>query len=102
MRLTASSGLDFTEQSLRRNLDKPTEELSASFRGAYAHTLKPHHGLLVRPVFSAAMSATPYRADFYAKLGKDQVEVEQELRPWLDALRERVGVLNEFLKEAKW
>jgi hypothetical protein len=50
------------------------------------------------------MSATPYRKDFYAKLGNDSTKVEAELKKWLDALEERVKVLQEFLerKEAKW
>lgn len=50
------------------------------------------------------MSATPYRKDFYAKLGDDQARVSKELDAWLVALEKRVGVLNEFLgrKEAKW
>jgi hypothetical protein len=27
---------------------------------------------MVKPIFSAAMSATPYRKDFYGKLGSDE------------------------------
>ena len=50
------------------------------------------------------MSATPYRKDFYAKLGDDQSRVEKELAEWLSALEENVSVLKEFLgrKEAKY
>ena len=50
------------------------------------------------------MSATPYRKDFYAKLGDDQSRVQKELGEWLSALEERVSVLQEFLqrKEAKY
>ena len=50
------------------------------------------------------MSATPYRKDFYAKLGEDPERVQKELSEWLAALNERVSILNEFLgrKEAKW
>jgi len=50
------------------------------------------------------MSATPYRKDFYAKLGEDSAKVQQELAKWLGALEERVKILAEFLgrKEAKW
>jgi len=97
-------GLDFTAQALRQNLSKPGEELSESFRGAYGNTLKPHHSFIVKPIFSAAMSATPYRKDFYKKLGDDQAKVEKELGLWLAALEERVAVLKEFMasKEAKW
>ena len=82
----------------------PNDELSVSFRNAYGNTLKPHHSFLVKPIFSAAMSAVPYRKDFYAKLGDDQEQVQREMKAWLDALERLVAILKEFLasKEAKW
>lgn len=50
------------------------------------------------------MGATPYRKDFYKKLGDDQAKVDQKLGEWLDALEKVVSVLKEFMarKEAKW
>jgi hypothetical protein len=50
------------------------------------------------------MSATPYRKDFYKKLGDDESKVQTELDTWLKSLEKVVGVLNQFLarKEAKW
>lgn len=50
------------------------------------------------------MSATPYRKDFYAKLGVDQEKVLAELRVWLASLEKILAVLKGFLdrKEAKW
>lgn len=50
------------------------------------------------------MSATPYRKDFYAKLGDDLPRVHKEMDEYVAALEERVKILNEFLarKEAKW
>lgn len=98
------SGLDFTAQALRANLSNPSDELSVSFRGAYSNTLKPHHSFLIKPIFSAAMSATPYRKDFYKKLGDDENKVNEKLGEWLSALEKVVGVLKEFMarKEAKW
>jgi len=89
---------------LRHNKSNPSDELSASFRSAYGNTLKPHHSFLVKPIFSAAMSATPYRKDFYAKLADDPVKGQQGLETWLAALEERVSILKQFLarKEAKW
>ena len=50
------------------------------------------------------MSATPYRKDFYAKLGDDQAKVDSTSQVWLGALEKQVGILKEFLarKEAKW
>jgi hypothetical protein len=99
-----NSGLDFTAQALRQNQTKTSEELADSFRAAYGNTLKPHHSFVVKPIFSAAMSATPYRKDFYAKLGPDEAAVKPQLEEWLTALEKVVSVLKEFLerKEAKW
>ncbi|KAG9198040.1 hypothetical protein B5807_02647 [Epicoccum nigrum] len=97
-------GLDFTAQALRHNLSNPNKELADSFREAYAGTLKPHHSFVVKPLFSAAMSATPYRKDFYAKLGEDNAKVQEQLEKYLAALEKIVATLNGFLarKEAKW
>ena len=97
-------GLDFTAQGLRDNLSKPSSELSESFRAAYGNTLKPHHSFMVKPIFSAAMSATPYRKTFYANLGDDQERVNKELDAWLTSLEKIVSILKEFQgrKEAKW
>ncbi len=89
---------------MRHNASNPKDELSTSFRTAYGDTLKPHHSFLVKPVFSAAMSATPYRKDFYPKLSSDQVKGKEQQEAWLAALEKDVGILKEFLarKEAKW
>ncbi|KAJ1326822.1 GLTP domain-containing protein [Microdochium nivale] len=97
-------GLDFTCIALSQNLAKESEELADSFRGAYGATLKPHHGFLVRPVFSAAMSACPYRKDFYVKLGEDPAKVTTEMRTYLAALEKVVSILKGFQdrKEAQW
>ncbi|PYH70357.1 GLTP domain-containing protein [Aspergillus vadensis CBS 113365] len=97
-------GLDFTAQALRHNLNNGSTELSDSFREAYGNTLKPHHSFVIKPIFSAAMSATPYRKDFYAKLGEDQVKVNESLNAEVVALEKNVAILKEFQgrKEAKW
>jgi hypothetical protein len=105
--MTYYSGLDFTAQGLRHNLTNSTKELSDSFRDAYGNTLKPHHSFVIKPIFSAAMSATPYRKDFYAKLagsGGDEAKVGAELEKWLSGLEKVVGILRVFTtsKEAKW
>ena len=102
--LWLTRGLDFTAQALRKNTDNPSEELSTSFRDSYGNTLKQYHSFIVKPIFSAAMSATPYRKDFYAKLGGDQARVQKDLSAWLLALERRVKILNEFMgrKENKW
>ncbi|KAI1918606.1 hypothetical protein LOZ58_003937 [Ophidiomyces ophidiicola] len=97
-------GLDFTAQSLRLNLSQPADELSTSFRAAYGTTLRPHHGWAVKPIFSAAMSATPYRKDFYAKLGDDTTKVHAAMDKEIAALEKVVAILQQFQKrpEAKW
>ena len=59
---------------------------------------------MVKPIFSAAMSATPYRKDFFGKLGGDQKQVEEKAGKWLEALQKQVSMLKQFQqrKEAKW
>jgi hypothetical protein len=101
--LWLNRGLHFTSLALRENLTNSSQELADSFRSAYTNTLKPHHSFVVKPIFSAAMSATPYRKDFYTKLGEES-KINVELEKWLGALEEQVKILNEFLarKENKW
>jgi len=94
--LWLTRGLDFTAKGLRHNQDHPSEELSVSFTHAYGETLKPHHNFIIKGVFSVAMKATPYRNDFYAKLGSDQVQVNQKLLAWLDALEKDVTIIQNF------
>ncbi|KAI9792036.1 MAG: hypothetical protein M1835_008090 [Candelina submexicana] len=97
-------GLDFTAQALRQNIASSKDELATSFRSAYTTTLKPHHSFMIKPIFSAAMSATPYRKDFYDKLGGGEDKVSHDLRLWLSALETQVGILKGFQsrKEAQW
>lgn len=42
------------------------------------------------------MKACPYRAEFYKKLGDDQVEVDKKMSGWLDALD---GIVREMKTE---
>ena len=102
--LWLTRGLDFTAQALRHNTINASDELSVSFRAAYADTLKPHHSFVVKPIFSAAMSATPYRKDFYAKLSPDEGRRGVQMEEWLAALEKRVAILRTFLASpaAKW
>ncbi|KAL6920821.1 hypothetical protein ACHAPO_004500 [Fusarium lateritium] len=97
-------GLEFTCKGLDRNVTNPTEELADSFRDAYGNTLKPHHNFMVKPIFSAAMSAVPYRKDFYAKLGENPEQVEAELKTYLASFTKIVTILKQFINspEAKW
>ncbi|KAL2889643.1 Glycolipid transfer protein [Ceratocystis lukuohia] len=97
-------GLDFTCRALSTSLAKPTQELADSFREAYSGTLKPHHSFLIKPIFSAAMGACPYRKDFFAKLGDNPDNVTAKLKVYLDALTHIVAIMTAFLtsKDAKW
>ncbi|KAK5080270.1 hypothetical protein LTR05_008719 [Lithohypha guttulata] len=110
-------GLDFTGQALRNDLTnnagvgiteaKPKKELADSFRDSYKNTLAPHHSFLIKPLFNAAMSATPYRKDLYAKMlgeGASADQLSTEFEKWLSALESQVSILKTFLasKEAKW
>ncbi|KAK9709431.1 hypothetical protein K7432_009058 [Basidiobolus ranarum] len=92
-------GLDFTSKALRRNLDNPQEELSVSFTEAYGLTLKKYHNFVVRPIFSLAMKACPYRKDFYAKLGSDLPTVQAEMNEWLTSLESLVAQMMEFFQK---
>lgn len=98
------SGLEFTSLALSANVANEKEELAESFKTAYGSTLKPHHSFLIKPIFSTAMSACPYRKDFYGKLGDDSAKVTAELKTYLAALEKIVAILKTFLdsKEAKW
>ncbi|KAF9973321.1 hypothetical protein BGZ73_003433 [Actinomortierella ambigua] len=100
--LWLTRGLDFTLQSLELNLANPAEELSASFTKGYENTLRPHHGMLVRPIFAGAMKACPYRADFYAKLGADQAVVQEDMKKWLQGLRKVVEDIQKFYASGKY
>lgn len=63
---------------------------------------------MVKPVFSAAMSATPYKKDFYEKLGGKGPGGEERVREAMgrynEGVRRVVDVVQEFegRKDAKW
>ncbi|RIA90297.1 glycolipid transfer protein domain-containing protein, partial [Glomus cerebriforme] len=92
-------GLEFTSVALRRSYNDDNEELTVSFTEAYSVTLRQFHGALVRPVFSFAMKACPYRKDFFEKLGEDQEKVKQQFGEWLTAFEKVVEILNNFYVE---
>ncbi|KAJ9125601.1 hypothetical protein QFC22_000563 [Naganishia vaughanmartiniae] len=92
-------GLKFTAIGLRRSQQDKSEELSVSFQKAYEGSLRPHHGMMVRPLFALAMKACPYRATFYPKLGEPEAEVQKELDEWLTGLEKIVAQMEKFYKE---
>lgn len=52
-------GLKFTAIGLRRSQQNPSEELSVSFQKAYEGSLRPYHGMLIRPLFSVSLAYGP-------------------------------------------
>lgn len=100
------SGLEFISLALNANIKNNEEELADSFRGAYGTTLKPHHSFVIKPIFSAAMSACPYRKDFYANVSQSQEgdKFHQQMVAYLESLQKVVDILKPFVnsKEAKW
>ena len=62
---------------------------------------------MIKPIFSAAMSATPYRKNLYEKMlgeGASPDTLSSEFEKWLSALESQVSTLKSFLasKDAKW
>ncbi|KAJ8663362.1 hypothetical protein O0I10_000601 [Lichtheimia ornata] len=92
--LWLSRGLDFTAQALRRSIENPAEELNVSFTKAYEATLRKHHSMMVRPVFSLAMKACPYRKDFYEKIGAVTDAALELMKSWLAALENIIAKIN--------
>ncbi|TFK44291.1 glycolipid transfer protein [Crucibulum laeve] len=100
-------GLSFTCKALQNSQANKSEELSVAFNKSYEVTLKKFHSFLVRPIFSVAMKACPYRADFYTKLAADpaggppasQEKLNEELNNWLAALSSIVARLEAFYEK---
>jgi hypothetical protein len=97
-------GLQFMHLALSRNIESETEELNTSFNAAYGDTLSNFHNFVARAGFKLAMSACPWRKDFYSKLSPNYTELKVKLEAWLAALGNIVKILEAFLesKEAKW
>ncbi|KAI5956738.1 hypothetical protein KGF54_000355 [Candida jiufengensis] len=100
--LWLSRGLQFTAQAMRETLDQPTKELTSTFTDAYGKTLSKYHGILVKPVFKLAMKACPYRKDFFAKLGADQIKVNEQLSVWLKSLEHIVQIIFDFFTSGNY
>ncbi|GAA5887767.1 hypothetical protein JCM16303_002322 [Sporobolomyces ruberrimus] len=100
--LWLTRGLKFTQIALERSNKTKTEELNTSFQGAYEVSLKQYHSFVVRPVFSLAMKACPYRADFYAKLGPPTANVDEELEKWNDALGKIIMRIEAFYSKGNY
>jgi len=100
-------GLSFTRKALEYSQAHKSQELSASFTQSYEETLKKYHNFVVKGVFSIAMKACPYRADFYKKLAADpdggpsvsDEELNEQLDQWLEGLRKITARMETFYKE---
>ncbi|KAK0448827.1 glycolipid transfer protein [Armillaria gallica] len=100
-------GLSFTCKALQNAQLKKDEELSVAFTKSYEVTLKKFHNFVVKGVFSLAMKACPYRADFYKKLAADPAKgasasqdvVNEELDKWLAALSDIVTRMETFYEQ---
>ncbi|KAI0081963.1 het-c2 protein [Panus rudis PR-1116 ss-1] len=97
-------GLAFTCKALQLAQADSKEELASAFSKSYEATLKKYHNFIVKGIFSVAMKACPYKADFYAKLAADpaggppasQEKLHEELNKWLTALDAIVTRLQNF------
>ncbi|KAH9946952.1 het-c2 protein [Amylocystis lapponica] len=100
-------GLSFTCKALLSAQANKTEELTVAFGNAYDKTLKKFHNFVVKTVFSVAMKACPYRAEFYAKLASDPaggpsvsaVALDEEFNKWLAALDGIVTRMESFYEK---
>ncbi|EPQ57076.1 glycolipid transfer protein [Gloeophyllum trabeum ATCC 11539] len=100
-------GLSFTCKGLQNAQNNRTEELSTAFTKSYEVTLKKFHNFVVKGVFSVAMKACPYRADFYKKLAADPAggppvpddKLNDELNKWLAGLENILTRVEAFYEK---
>ncbi|KAF8070796.1 glycolipid transfer protein domain-containing protein [Lyophyllum atratum] len=100
-------GLSFTCKALQNSQANQSEELAAAFTKSYEGTLKKFHNFVVKGIFSVAMKACPYRADFYTKLAADpaggapasQEKLNEELDRWLVALAAIISRMEAFYEK---
>lgn len=89
-------------KALHRSIENENEELSVSFSKAYETTLKKHHSIFIRPIFSMAMKYCPSRNDFYSKLSHDQTKLRTSLHDWLCGLDNIIFSLQSFYENGKY
>ncbi|KAK6512777.1 hypothetical protein TWF506_008944 [Arthrobotrys conoides] len=94
-------GFEFTSKALRHNVSNPDEELATSFQESYNGTLKQYHNFVVKGIFSVALKATPYRKDFYEKLGSEKARVDEQSVAWLTALEEITTIMQKEYTDNK-
>jgi len=100
-------GLSFTCKALQNAQADKKVELTAAFSKSYEGTLKQFHNFVVKGIFSVAMKACPYRADFFKKLAADpdggapapEDKLNEELDKWLAALDKIVKRIEAFYEK---
>ncbi|TFY81976.1 hypothetical protein EWM64_g2037 [Hericium alpestre] len=112
--LLGSTAFAMVQADLKGNItlaEKRTAEqiggARAAFAKSYEVTLKKFHNFVVKGVFSVALKACPYRADFFAKLRADpaggvevaQAKLDDDLDRWLAALDAIVARVQAFYVE---
>ncbi|EMR10837.1 hypothetical protein PNEG_00983 [Pneumocystis murina B123] len=95
-------GFIFMSNALHRNMENEKEELSVSFTKAYEITLKRHHSIFIRPIFTMAMKYCPSRNDFYSKLSNDQAKLRTFLYDWLSGLDKIIFSLENFYENGQY
>eukprot|EP00835_Amoeboradix_gromovi_P003029 NODE_187_length_15673_cov_0.222743.p6 type:complete len:186 gc:universal NODE_187_length_15673_cov_0.222743:10510-11067(+) len=100
--LWLNRGLHFTNTALLIAIENPDKELSYCFSTAYSQTLSKYHSFVVKPIFSLAMKAVPYRKDFYSKLSgnKTEMDVMEQQKEWVNALTIVVTKTTELLGQS--
>ncbi|KAH7909295.1 glycolipid transfer protein domain-containing protein [Hygrophoropsis aurantiaca] len=104
-------GLSFTCKALQNAQANPEEQkLSVAFTKGYDDSLKKFHGYLVKQLFAVAMTACPYRKDFFVKLAADpnggepvpDDKLAEDLKSWLAGLESIVQRIEAFYAEGKY
>ncbi|KAJ7162099.1 glycolipid transfer protein [Mycena filopes] len=103
-------GLSFTCTALQNAQADKAAELSVAFTKSYEATLRKFHNFVVKGIFSVAMKACPYRADFYAKLAADpaggpsasDADLNTKLDGWLTALAGIVSRMEKYYEQGAY
>jgi hypothetical protein len=98
-----SRALNFIGKMLQVLVNDPSKKMSECVYAGYEASLRPHHGMIIRGTFSAAVSMAPSRDKFMAKLGPDETVVIAALKEGMPMITELVTSIQSFLvsKDAK-
>jgi len=101
--LWLSRALNFIGKMLQVLVNDPSKKMSECVYAGYEASLRPHHGMIIRGTFSAAVGMAPSREKFMAKLGPDETVVIAALKEGMPMITELVTSIQSFLvsKDAK-